>query len=176
MTIFLSTGRLILTTPKLEDLDEVFELQSDPEVMRYIGDGVRTKAMVETFLQKAIDHYTKHHFSFFSVREKETNKFIGQSGLVYLGYDDNQPNIEVGYRLHTKYWGKGYATELTTSLIKWGFHNLAIPKLIAVADFDNLASHKVLLKAGMINTGTITYWNKEVSCFEIENSLLSKNF
>ncbi|HAU0230599.1 TPA: GNAT family N-acetyltransferase [Legionella pneumophila] len=169
MAIFLSTKRLILTTPKLEDLDEVFELQSDPEVMRYIGDGVRTKAMVATFLNMAIEHYAKHGFSFFSVREKDTNHFIGQAGLIYLGYDDNQPQIEVGYRLHSRYWGKSYATELTSALIKWGFDNLNIPTLMAVVEPNNVASYKVLLKAGMINTGTTTYWNREVTCFEIKN-------
>jgi RimJ/RimL family protein N-acetyltransferase len=171
MALFLSTERLILTTPKVEDLDEVFELQSDPEVMRHIGDGARTRALVETFLKMAMEHYAKHSFSFFSVREKETNHFVGQAGLVYLGYDDNQPNIEVGYRLHTTYWGKGYATELTTALIEWGFRTLNIPKLMAVADPNNLASHKVLLKAGMTYSGTTTYWNREVSCFEINNVL-----
>lgn len=69
MALFLSTERLILTTPQSEDLDEVFELQADPKVMQYIGDGVRTRATVETFLNKAIAHYTKHHFGFFSLHE-----------------------------------------------------------------------------------------------------------
>ncbi|HHT9897356.1 TPA: GNAT family N-acetyltransferase [Legionella pneumophila] len=89
--------------------------------------------------------------------------------MIYLGYDDNQPQIEVGYRLHSRYWGKGYATELTTALIKWGFDNLDIPNLLAVVEPNNEASHKVFLKAGMINTGTTTYWNHEVTCFKIKN-------
>ncbi len=167
MKIFLTTERLTLTIPQLNDIDEVSRLQSDPEVMKYIGAGIRSKATVRSFLDMAIAHYAKHGFSFCSLREKLSNVFIGQAGLIYLGYDDNQPNIEVGYRLHKNYWGKGYATELTSALMLWAFQYLSIPKLMAVAHLDNKNSQNVLIKSGMINTGTIDYWGKEVLCFEI---------
>ena len=107
------------------------------------------------------------------VYEKSSNDFIGQAGLIYLGYDDNQPNIELGYRLHKLYWGKGYATELTEALIMWGFKHLSIDKLMAVAHPDNISSQNVLIKSGMINTGTINYWNKEVLSFEIVKPLVN---
>lgn len=166
MNIFLTTERLTLTIPHQSDLDEVFLLQSDPEVMKYIGDGVRAKAEVELFHDKAIAHYDRHHFSFCSVRETHSNNFIGQAGLIYLGYDETQPQIEVGYRLHPKYWGRGYATELTKALIDWAFNHLPIETLIAVTHLHNEASQSVLLKSGMRKKGFIKYWDKEVLCFE----------
>ena len=170
MTIFLTTERLILTIPEANDMDELFILQSDSEVMKYIGDGARSRETTESFLIKSITHFAKHGFSFCSVREKSSNCFVGQAGLIYLGFDDNQHNIEVGYRLHKNHWGKGYATELTKALILWAFQHLSIQKLVAVAHPDNKNSQNVLIKSGLINSGTIEYHNKEVLFFEITRS------
>lgn len=131
MNIFLKTERLIIKPSTPEDFDDLYAIQSDPDVMQYIGQGVRTRPEVNEWLAKAIEHHRKHGFSFCSVFEKTSGLLIGQAGLQYLGYDDNQPDIEVGYRLKKQYWGKGYATELTKALIKWGLEHLSVDKLIA---------------------------------------------
>ena len=63
---------------------------------------------------------------FAAVFEKETGEFIGQAGLFHKGFYDEQPDIELAYRLHKKYWGHGYATELAKALIRWAFENIKI--------------------------------------------------
>lgn len=163
----LTTPRLILKLPTLSDFDKLYALQTDPNVMKYIGPGVRTKEEVLKFLEMTVQHQTKHGFSLFSVYEKESAAFVGQAGLVYLAYDDTQPDVELGYRLHQAVWGKGYATELAKALIKWGFEDLSLNKLVAVAHPNNFASQKVLKKSGMRYVGNILYWNYEVNHFEI---------
>lgn len=156
MSAFLETKRLILKTTKVADFDELLALRSDPEVMKYLGDGtVHTQVQVNHFLNIAIPYQKKHGIGFCMVFEKESGKFIGQAGLFHLGYDDTQPEIEIAYRLHRKYWGKGYATELAKALIHWGFQNLSVNKLIAVTHSNNLASQRVLKKAGLDFTGKI---------------------
>ncbi|WP_010654200.1 GNAT family N-acetyltransferase [Fluoribacter dumoffii] len=165
----LTTPRLIIRKPTLSDFDNLYRLQSNTDVMSFIGDGKRNKEEVTVGLEKAINHYKKHNFSLGCVYLKNSNEFIGRAGVIYLNYDDNQPDIELAYAILPKYWGKGYATELTKSLIHWAFESLSIQKIIAVVHPENNASQNVLIKSGMINSGTMTYWNKEILRFEIIN-------
>lgn len=167
MNAFLETERLILTRPSLTDIDNLCELQSDSEVMQYIGNGVRTREEVMSGLEKAITHQEKHGFSLGSVYEKESGEFIGRAGLIYLGYDDTQPDIEIGYAFVKTAWGKGYATELTNALIAWGFTHLAVERLIAVARPENSRSRHVLEKSGMTYVGLANYWDCEVALYEL---------
>jgi RimJ/RimL family protein N-acetyltransferase len=160
MGIFLETKRLILKTTELSDFDNLLVLRSDPDVMKYIGDGTtHTEEQVKRFLSLAIPYQEKHGIGFCMVFEKESGNFIGQAGLFHIGYDDTQPEIEIAYRLHKKFWGKGYATELAKALIHWGFQHLPVNKLIAAVDPDNTASQKVLKKAGLDYTGKIKWYD-----------------
>jgi len=170
MGIFLETERLILKTTELSDLDNLVALRSDPDVMKYIGDGAtHTEEQVKSFfLSIAIPYQEKHGIGFFSVFEKESGNFIGQAGLFHVGYDDVQPDIEIAYRLHKKYWGKGYATELVKALIQWGFQNLSVDKLIAGTEPENIASQNVLKKAGLNYKGKVKWHTgRELFLYEI---------
>ncbi|TAK74600.1 MAG: GNAT family N-acetyltransferase [Gammaproteobacteria bacterium] len=168
MSILLETERLILKTIELSDLDNLVALRSDPEVMKYISQGeIQTKEEVETFMAKAIPYHEKHGLGFCSVFEKESSIFVGQAGLFHLGYDDTRSDIEIGYRLHKKFWGKGYATELAKALIQWGFEHLSIKKLVAVAHPENRGSQRVLEKVGMWYVGKTKYYDNEVLYYEI---------
>src|SRR5579863_7500440 len=119
MTIFLETKRLILKTPELSDLDNLVALRSDLDVMKYIGTGAaETREQVKEFIARADSYLEKYGIAFCSVFKKKTGDFIGQAGLFHLAFDVNQPDIELAYRLHKKYWSKGYASELAKALIK----------------------------------------------------------
>lgn len=167
MSIFLETKRLIINTPEASDFDNLYTLQSDADVMQYIGQGVRTPAEVTSGLEKAILHYQKHGFSLGCVFEKETGAFVGRAGLIYLAYDDTQPNIEVGYALTKTAWQKGYATELARALIQWGFKHLSITKLVAVIHPKNERSRRVLEKANMQFVEHAYHWNCNVALYDI---------
>ena len=97
MSLFLETKRLILKSPELADFENLYALQSDSDVMQYVGQGVRAHAEVMTGLEKAIAHQEKYGFSLGTVYEKESGDFVGRAGLIYLAYDDTKPDIEVGY-------------------------------------------------------------------------------
>lgn len=158
--IFLETERLILKTTKLTDLDRLVVLRSDPDVMTHLGDvATDTVEQVKRFLSIAMPYQKKHGIGFCMVFEKHSGDFIGQAGLFHIGYDDTQPEIEIAYRLHKKFWGKGYATELAKALIQRGFQNLSVNKLIGAATPENIASQKVLLKAGLDYTGKIKWYD-----------------
>lgn len=165
---FLETQRLIITPPQVEDFENLLLLQSDARVMRYIGKGMsRSEEEVRSGLERAIAHYAKHGFSLGSVFEKASGHFVGRAGLIYLAYDDSQPEIELGYALTKKAWSKGYATELSQALVQWGFDHLGIDKLVAVINPENEASRRVLEKIGMSYVGRIKYNNVEVALYDL---------
>lgn len=175
MTIFLETKRLIINVPEPSDFEDYYLHQSDPEVMKYIASGARTFEEVKVHLDKVIEHYQKHGFTLGTVTSKENGKFIGQAGLIYLAYQDNQPDIEIGYRLTKENWHKGYALELCSALIKWGFQHLSVNKLVAIIHPKNDASRRVLEKAGMHYIGLGHYHDHEVARYEIDkNSIDTK--
>lgn len=145
------------------------QLRADPDVMRYIGQNgtIQTSEEVATFLSSAIAYQAKHGFGFCSVFEKDSGSFVGEAGLCPLVLDKNQTDIEIAYRLHKRYWGKGYATELVRALIEWGFTHLPITRLIAVIHPENTASRHVLEKVDMLYAGKREFQGMQVDCYEL---------
>ena len=145
---FLKTDRLTMRIPTTYSLSDWCNLQSDPEVLKYLGNGEpTTKLEIEKSLCKTIKHYHQYNFSFFDIYEN--NIFIGIAGLFHLEFDEKNEDIEIGYVLHKKFWGKGYATELTKKIIHHGLYKLKLKYLVACCHSDNIASSKVILKCGM---------------------------
>lgn len=174
MGTFLETPRLILKFLSWTDLDDLIALRTDPEVMRYIGysnpGDIQTPQQVERFLKMAIEYQEKYGFGFCAVFEKASGDFVGQAGLFHIGYDDKQPDIEIAYRLHKKFWGQGYATELVRGLIQWGFIHLHIHRLVAFVYPANIRSYRVLEKVGMTETGKACSGDEQLVCYEIYKS------
>lgn len=171
MNTMLETKRLILKPIALSHLDDLFALRSDPNVMKYIGHGtIQTKKEVEDFIKSSLGYYEKYNLDFFSVFEKETGEFVGQAGLFHFNFD-----IELAYRLHEKYWYRGYATELAKALIDYGFNKLSLPKIIAIVHPKNERSRRVMEKSGMSYRGMIDYQGIQCPCYEIYRNYIDVN-
>jgi RimJ/RimL family protein N-acetyltransferase len=153
MAIFLETERLILKPAVQSDLNDLFALRSDPDVMKYSEKGVQTREEVQTFLDTTIPYQKRYGYDICSVFEKCSGDFVGQAGLFCTENIAEQSEVEIGYSLHKKYWGRGYGTELVRALIQWGFKHLPAKKLVAFTDSENIASHRILQKCGMFNVG-----------------------
>ncbi len=152
MAVFLETERLLLKKTEQSDFDNLYSLRSDPEVMRYSEQGVQTKEDIHKFIDITVPYQKRYGYDICVVFEKNSGAFVGQAGLFRASGDD-QSDIEIGFSLHKKYWGRGYGTELVKALIQWGFDHLPVRKLVAYTDPKNTASHHVLLKCGMMNVG-----------------------
>ena len=175
----LETKRLLLQVPQLNDLDNLIGLRTDPDVMRCLGGfgqdfGTGVIQQVDEIkyqLSLAQDYFDTYGLGFFCAFEKESSDFIGQAGLFHLRYDTKQPNIELAYRLHKKYWGQGYATELAIALIKWGLYTYGLPKIIAPVHPGNERSIRVLQKSGMACNESICYKGHDIPCYSITKEL-----
>ena len=168
MNYFLETKRLALKPIALSELDDLYALRSDPDVMRYIGK-LQTREEVRDFIKLGQDYFDKYGLDFFSVFDKNTAEFIGQAGLFHFAFDTSQSDIELAYRIHKKFWGQGYATEAAKALIKYGFEQLSLAKIMAMHHPDNLASQRVIEKSGLQYTKMIDYRGSRLPCYEIYN-------
>lgn len=145
--IRLETERLILRPFTLDDLDASYEMNVDPEVSKYTGDGgVLSKSELKRRIEEDVmGDYKKYGFGRFAVELKENNKFIGFSGLKYLPEYDV---VDLGYRFIKEYWGRGYATESCQTSVKFGFETLKLEEIIGLVLPENIASVRVLIKLG----------------------------
>jgi len=145
----LETDRLILRHLLPTDLDSLFALYSDQEVMRYFPEGTltyqETREELEWFLNGHPDH---PELGLWATIHKETNQFIGRCGLLPWTIDQ-RPEVEVAYLLGKEYWGQGLGTEAARAIVKYGFETLGLSRLICLIDRDNQASIKVASKIGM---------------------------
>lgn len=160
MEVFLETEKLILRYFTEADTDNLFALDSDPEVMRFISGGVpNDRAFIQSkFLPRIIGYYSKYeNFGFWAAIEKSSQDFIGWFHL-YPAIENafavelnlvTDEEIALGYRLKREKWGKGYATEVSQLLVEKGFAEWGVKRVVAWALATNKASIRVMEKVGL---------------------------
>ena len=163
MKIITETDRLILRELHVHDAQSFYELNLDPEVMKYTGDHAFDSVdEAQNFLSNYAE-YQKNNFGRWAVIQKESKQFIGWCGL-----KKNEQNlIDIGFRFFKQEWGKGYATEAAKATLDHGFHILNINEIIGRAATANKASIRVLEKIGM------QFW-KQGDCLGIDDAAYFK--
>lgn len=154
--VFLETERLTLRKLTEADVGNLFELDSDPEVVRYANPGGRTTPYEEIrgrLLPRLLSYYEKYDgYGFYAADEKNTGRFVGWFFLRPVPVDGRLPDsfeeVELGYRLKRSEWGKGYATEGSKALLEKGFRDLGTKRVAADIIAENVASVRVLEKLG----------------------------
>jgi len=149
MTIIFETPRLLLRHLLLEDLDELFALYSDPEIRKYFPEGVLSFEETREELEWHMHGYPEYpELGLWATVHKETSKFIGRCGLLPWEID-GKLEVEIAYLLDKNFWHQGLATEAAQGILKYGFENLNITRLICLIDPGNSASQKVATRIGM---------------------------
>ncbi len=143
----IETERLIMREFSSDDVDGMFELNSDEEVIRYTGDTAFADKQTVLNLINGYEQYSKYKMGRWTVLLKSSGEYIGFCGLKYLS-DINETDL--GFRLMKKYWNKGYATEASVATLDYGFDTLKLEKIVGRAATDNLRSLNVLQKLGMV--------------------------
>jgi ribosomal-protein-alanine N-acetyltransferase len=153
MQITLVTERLILRELLPTDAERLFELDSNPEVHKYLGNNPITAIeQAREVIANIRLQYVENGIGRWAVIEKSSGNFIGWSGLKFIKeYENNHINFyDVGYRLMPKYWGKGYATESAKAAIEYGFTKLNLNEIIGTVNVDNIKSRRALEKCGLV--------------------------
>jgi RimJ/RimL family protein N-acetyltransferase len=151
MQVFLETERLVLRRFTEADVDNLFDLDSDPEVMRFLTGGNPTpRDVIRNETLPRILHYYERFagFGFWAAIEKSTGQFLGW--FHFLPREGSgSDEVELGYRLRKSAWGKGYGTEGSHALIRKGFAKLGVRRVVAETMAVNIASRRVMEKAGL---------------------------
>ncbi|WP_085524038.1 GNAT family N-acetyltransferase [Tuberibacillus sp. Marseille-P3662] len=151
----LETDRLLLRKLSLNDLDDIFEFSSDPEVAHHMTWEIN-KSKDETlnhFIKIVIDGYEKGQSAEWALVLKESHKVIGTCSFV--DWSNEHKKAELGYVLNKNYWGHGFASEAIKALIRYGFEVIHLNRIEGGCDTDNIGSEKVMLKVGMTFEGTL---------------------
>ncbi len=147
MNIVIETQRLILRTFTSADAHLIYELNKDPDVIRYTMDPVKHLEQAVEILEKTIlPQYALYNHGRWAVQTKSDMQFIGWCGLKAR---PERKEIDLGYRFLKETWGKGYATEAAAASLNYGFAKLNLPRIVGRAMPENIASLKVLEKCGM---------------------------
>jgi RimJ/RimL family protein N-acetyltransferase len=159
----IETARLRLRVFRPEDLDDLAALFADPEVMKYVGDGKPTgREEARKALESMIQHWRRHGFGRWAVKDKATREFVGFGGLRSLF---GMP--EVVYHFATRHWGKGLATELGRASLRFGFETHRFARIVAIAKPENAASIHVMEKLGMRYEKDANYYGIDVVQYAI---------
>lgn len=153
------TKRFVLRPFVLSDAQYLFELNNDPEVIKYTGDRSFTSEKEALQFIKTYDHYSEHGFGRWAVVLKETQSFVGWCGLKY----NEEHQIDIGFRFFRRYWNQGFASEVAEATLNYGFTKLKLKRIVGRAASENLASIHLLKKLGM-------RFVKEANCHGLPNA------
>ncbi|WP_216216041.1 GNAT family N-acetyltransferase [Amycolatopsis aidingensis] len=147
--MFLETDRLVLRAFTESDVDNLVELDSDPEVMRWLSGGRPTsRAEIE---RRVLPRFLGG--GYWAAEEKPHGVFLGWFELCSRA-GDRPGEVELGYRLRRSAWGHGYATEGARALVRKAFTELGVWRIYAQTMTVNQRSRRVLEKAGLRHVRT----------------------
>ena len=150
-TIF-ETPRLVIRTLSMDDADACFAIYGDPEVTRYVTTGGYTFPDVELVKQQLqpggmLGPQPDPHFGFWAIERREDGQIVGTAALIPL--DDAPGEYEMGWHLAKPYWGQGYAFESGIGLLQYGFEEVELDEILALAHPENERSLAACRRLGM---------------------------
>ncbi len=177
MKLHIETPRYLLRDLEEYDAQGMFDLDSDAEVMRFLGN-ISVQSIEDSLqiVKNVRQQYLDHGIGRWAIEDKATGAFVGWCGLKYeLLYGKNvwdaPPQLEgnpvlpnsttryydLGYRILRDYWGQGTATETARAALGYGLEQMGLSEIFAAADVDNTASNQILRKLGFQRLGGFTY-------------------
>lgn len=148
----LQSERLVTRKLVENDIETWVEFFGDSEAVEFLylpSLGLSSDLEYAThMIKKQLERYEDKRFGHQALIDKRTNEFIGLCGLLTQEVD-GEKEIEVGYHIMKKYWGKGYATEAAKLFIDYAFENDLALSIVSVIDVDNIRSQRVAEKNGL---------------------------
>jgi RimJ/RimL family protein N-acetyltransferase len=154
--IVLKTPRLVIRQFTEDDVDNLFNLNSDPEVMRYLGRPAPREVLREEIIPFHLGVYQRFdRLGTWAAESASSGEFLGW--FHFRAEDGDITNIHLGYRLCRSSWNHGYATEGSQALISMGFTDLGVRRVFARTMTANAASRRVMEKCGLALLHTVPY-------------------
>lgn len=149
----LETPRLILRALRPSDFDDLYEYASDPLIDEFVPwEHYKNVEEARENLKDFLDEYEKDGIGAWGIEHRADKKLIG---IINTSIPRINRRVEVGYTIARAYWGKGYATEALKAVIQFGFDKMELARIEAVILPANVASARVVEKAGMQYEGLL---------------------
>jgi len=169
----IETERFYLRELGVGDALDMYQMNGDPDVIRYVGGGSFGSEEAAAEFLKTYDPYSKHGMGRWACILKDSSKFTGWCGLVVL---EETGEIDLGYRFYKKYWGRGYATETAKACLEYGFNKLKLQRITASAALENHQSIKVIEKLGMLFEENFTGHGERAARYAMDKMYFETNF
>jgi RimJ/RimL family protein N-acetyltransferase len=161
----IETERLIMRSYKAADLEPYYEMMADPDITRYLFPGTPMSRLdAWRSIAGMAGHWILRGHGQWALEEKETGEFVGRCGIIE---PEGWPDKEVGWVLHKKAWGKGYATEAAKAAVEHGFNHLRLERIISLIQSGNTPSVAVAERIGESYKEGINLYGKEADVYEI---------
>lgn len=149
MTKVIETTRLILRTWDDEDVDIYYSINQDPKVYEFTR-GPLTLSQVKEFMAFMNAQFEKMGYTLWAAEEKTSGNLMGFIGLCPVTWESHfTPAVEIGWRLGSEFWGKGYATEGALAVLEYGFSKCKLDEIVSFTVPFNARSIRVMEKIGM---------------------------
>jgi RimJ/RimL family protein N-acetyltransferase len=161
----IETDRLTLRGFTPHDLDRLAEILSDPDVMRFMPGGQPfTRERTEANLKSILRHWDEHGFGWWAVIHNADACLIGWCGLTYL---PELSETEVAYLYDRPYWNKGIGTEAAQASLRYGFEELELDHIVALAVPENIGSRRVMEKNSLVYETQLHLWGLDLAKYAI---------
>lgn len=160
------TERLILRRFSLHDVPALTEILSDPEVMKHSVNGVCDEAATRKFIEWCLSCYESHGVGPWALVDKETTELVGFCGAgqeMVSGVEE----INLGYRLAKRYWGKGLASEAARAVRDYVLREKQFSSVVVIIEPDHPASLKVAENAGFSNFEMLEFHGRTVRLYRL---------
>lgn len=160
MSIYIETPRLIIRELSMDDAEAMFEMDSDPEVHKYLGNKpIQTIEEIKNVIAYVQQQYTDNGIGRWAVTLKDTGEFIGWTGYKLMTEEVNNHigHYDFGYRHMRKHWRKGYAIEAARAALNYGIDVLGFKDIYAMTDIENAGSRHILESLGFKYIETFNY-------------------
>jgi len=143
----IETARLRLRPFTLDDVDEIHRLFVEPGVRKYLWDDEAVpREQTASVIESSVALFNTNGYGLWAVFPGEEDRLIGFCGFWHF---HDPPELELLYGIAPSHWGQGLATEAARAMIRYGFEELGFDRIAASTDTPNLASVRVMEKAGM---------------------------
>lgn len=157
----LTTERLTLRQPAMDDEQEIFILRSDSEINKYLDRQFSdTIGDARNFINKVNENHNKNVSLYWAITLRDRNILVGT--ICLYGFSDENNNCEIGYELLTNFQGQGIMKEAVEKVIDYAFHTIKVQKIEAFLHSDNQRSINLLEKLSFRNSGKTDDSNPEL--------------
>ncbi|MDY7019744.1 MAG: GNAT family N-acetyltransferase [Cyanobacteriota bacterium] len=163
----LQTKQLRFCPVNLDNLEQLHQLFIHPQVRRYLWDDeIVSKEQTLNIIHQSLELFSTQNFGLWGIFPQMTETLAGFTGFWFF-YDP--PELQLIYGIYPNFWGQGWGTEVAQVMIHYGFNHLNFSQVIASADVPNLASIRVMEKAGMQFKKKVFIEDQETVYYEIKH-------